>query len=86
MQAEPSHRPLCMIELIARDRAQRCPGEACAYWEKGCVLGEIEADLDGRPDVAELLLRVRGELEDAQRQDLEDARALFHRRLSSGSE
>jgi hypothetical protein len=86
MEAEPPHRRLCTIELIANGHAERCPGEACAYWEDGCILARIEAELDGHSGVAELLLSLRHELEEAQRRTAEDAHALFHRRLSAGCE
>lgn len=57
------HRPLCTLELIAAGHAARCPGKACAFWDRGCLLARIETDLDGRPEVAQLLLDLRGELE-----------------------
>ena len=85
MTAEP-HRPLCTIELIAEGHANRCPGEGCAFWESGCVLSRIEADLDGRPEVAELLLELRRELDAGRTVAVEDAQALFHRRLAAGRE
>ena len=81
-----SHRPLCTIELIAAGHANRCPGEECAFWEHGCVLSRIESDLDGRPEVAGLLLELRRELEAGRTVELADARALFHRRLAAGRE
>jgi hypothetical protein len=86
MQADSTHRPLCIIESIAHDHAERCPGEACPYWDNGCILARIEADLDGRGDVAEFLLAIRRELEELKRHTTEDAHALFHRRLSAGRE
>ena len=85
MTAE-THRPLCTIELIAEGHADRCPGEACAFWEQGCVLSRIEADLDNRPEVAALLLALRRELEAGQTVAVADAQALFHRRLAAGRE
>lgn len=62
-----THRPLCMIELIAEGHATRCTGNECSYWEHGCVLARIEGELDGRPEVAALLLEVRRELDRAER-------------------
>jgi hypothetical protein len=85
MSAE-THRPLCTIELIAEGHANRCPGEECAFWEQGCVLSRIESDLDGRPEVAELLLDLRRELDAGRTIEVADARALFHRRLAAGRE
>lgn len=81
-----THRPLCTIELIAEGHADRCPGEECAFWEQGCVLGRVEADLDKRPDVAALLLDLRRELDSGRTIAVADARALFHRRLAAGRE
>ena len=54
---------LCTIELIAEGHAERCPGEACAFWHDGCVLGAVESDLHAAPHVAELLLELRREVE-----------------------
>jgi len=71
------HRPLCTIELIAEGHATRCPGEGCAFWERGCVLSRVESELGGRPDVAHLLLELRRELEAGREVALEDAHARF---------
>ncbi len=59
----PAHRPLCTIELIADGHGERCPGEACAFWDRGCVLARAESELEGRPELAALLLELRGRLE-----------------------
>jgi hypothetical protein len=69
-----AHRPLCTIELIAQGHADRCPGEACPFWERSCVLARIEADLDGRPEVAALLLELRRELEAGRALTVAEAR------------
>jgi hypothetical protein len=61
---------LCTIELIAQGHAERCPGEACGFWERGCALARVEYELDGRPDVARLLLDLRRELEACSRGEL----------------
>ena len=74
---ERPHRPLCTLELIADGHAERCPGEACAFWERGCVLARVEAQLDARPEVAELLLALRRELEAGRELSVEEARALL---------
>ena len=60
---ETEHRPLCTIELIAEGHASRCPGDDCPFWDHGCVLSRVEIELEGRPEVAELLLGLRRELE-----------------------
>jgi hypothetical protein len=72
---ERPHRPLCTLELIADGHAERCPGEACAFWERGCVLARVEAQLDARPEVAELLLALRRELEAGRELSVADVRA-----------
>ena len=77
MEREAPHRPLCTIELIAEGHAERCPGEACAFWERGCVLARVESELDGRPEVAALLLDLRRELEAGRDVELRDARSRF---------
>jgi hypothetical protein len=71
------HRPLCTIELIAEGHAERCPGDSCAFWDHGCVLARIEAELDGRPEVAQLLLDLRRELETGRTIELEEAHSRF---------
>jgi hypothetical protein len=68
------HRPLCTLELIAEGHAERCPGEACAFWERGCVLARVETELDHRPEVAELLLTLRRELEAGRQVTLDEVR------------
>ncbi len=75
-------RQLCAIELIAEGRADRCPRAECAFWEGGCVLARVETALDGRPEVAALLLAIRRELEAAEEIGTDDdARWLFRHRL-----
>jgi hypothetical protein len=74
-RSEREHRPLCTIEMIAQGHAARCPGEECAFWERGCVLTRIEMEIGGRPEVAQLLLDLRGELEAGRTVELEEARS-----------
>lgn len=76
------HRPLCTIELIAEGHAERCPGEECAFWERGCVLTRVEAELDGRPEVAKILLDLRRELEAGRAIELDEAHSRFARILN----
>jgi len=71
------HRQLCTIELIAAGHADRCPGEECAFWEDGCALTRLEYELDGRPDVAQLLVDLRRELEAGRELDVQDLRSQF---------
>jgi hypothetical protein len=71
------HRPLCTIELIAEGHAERCPGEECAFWDRGCALARIEGELDGRPEVAQLLVNLRRELESGRSIEIEDAHSRF---------
>ncbi|OFW74296.1 MAG: hypothetical protein A2Y55_09120 [Actinobacteria bacterium RBG_16_68_12] len=71
------HRQLCTIELIAEGHAQRCPGEECAFWDRGCALARIEGELDGRPEVAQLLVNLRRELESGRSIDIEEAHSRF---------
>ena len=72
---EGVHRQLCAIELIAEGHAERCPGTECPFWENGCALARIEAELDGRPEVARLLLDLRREIESGRAVELEAARS-----------
>ena len=71
------HRQLCTIELIADGHASRCPGEGCAFWDHGCALTRVEYELDGRPDVAQLLVDLRRELEAGRELDIEEVHSRF---------
>ena len=77
MKPRAEHRQFCTIELIAEGHADRCPGEECAFWERGCVLSRIEAELDGRPEVARLLLDLRSELQAGRALELKEVRSRF---------
>jgi hypothetical protein len=68
--------------MIAVGHAERCPGEVCPFWERGCALARVEHQLDGRPEVAQLLLDLRRELESGRHVELREARALFSQLLS----
>jgi len=82
---EPAHRKLCTIELIAEGHADRCPGEACAFWVDGCVLERVEGQLETRPEVAGLLVDLRRELERSRpRTVAEVARRLEEAPLEGG--
>jgi len=76
----------CTIELTAEGHAGPCPEECCVYWENGCILGAVQSDLTEQPEVAELLLRLRRELEAAEREHGERTLEHFHRRLAAGRE
>jgi hypothetical protein len=73
----PAHKPLCTIELIAAGHADRCPGDECAFWDRGCVLTRVEYELSGRPEVAQLLLDLRRELEAGRAIEIGEARSRF---------
>ena len=77
MKTDTEHRPLCTLELVAEGHAERCPGEECPFWECGCALTRVEHELDGRPDVAEVLLQLRRELESGKQIELEEAHTRF---------
>ena len=79
MHPAGEHVQLCTIALIGEGHAERCPGADCAFWERGCALARIETELDGRPEVARLLLDLRREIEAGRAVELEQARsALAH--------
>jgi hypothetical protein len=82
----PAHRKLCTIELIAEGHAERCPGEACAFWREGCVLEAAEDELEGRPEVAALLLQLRREVESGVDVPLDVARGRLVDALSPPSD
>ena len=77
VKPDEEHRQLCTIELIAAGHADRCPGETCPFWEEGCALTQIEYELEGHPDVAQLLVDLRRELEAGREIDVEDVRSQF---------
>lgn len=77
---------LCTIELIAEGHAERCPGESCAFWHDGCVLQAVEADLQERPDVAEMLLGLRREVEGGEQIPIAIAREQLRAALSEGAD
>ena len=77
MRPHPEHRQLCTIELIAEGHAERCPGEQCAFWERGCALIRIEYAIEGRPDVARLLVDLRRELAAGREIDVEEVHSRF---------
>jgi hypothetical protein len=72
-----AHRQLCTIELIAEGHADRCPGETCAFWEHGCALTRIEYELEGRPDVARVLVDLRREIESGREVEIGALRSRF---------
>ena len=77
MKRRTEHHQFCTIELIAEGHGERCPGEGCAFWDRGCALARVESELDGRPDVAQLLLDLRRELEAGRVVELPEARSRF---------
>jgi hypothetical protein len=77
MKQTAEHRQLCTIEFIAEGHAARCSGADCAFWDRGCALARVQAELDGRPEVAQLLLDLRRELEAGQFVELQEARTRF---------
>jgi hypothetical protein len=81
MEHGDEHRRLCTIELIAAGHAERCPGEDCAFWQRGCVLTRVEEELDARPEVAALLLELRRELEAGHDVPVDSVRSQFEHLL-----
>lgn len=79
-------RGICTIELIAEGHADRCPGETCAFWQDGCVLEAVEEELQRSPQVAELLLALRREVESGAEVPVEDARERLRDVLDEGSD
>lgn len=77
MKPADEHRQLCTIELIAEGHASRCPGKECAFWDRGCALTRVEGELGSRPEVAQLLLDLRRELESGRTVELEEAHSRF---------
>ncbi len=80
------HHRLCTVELIAEGHASRCPGDACAFWDRGCVLTRVEVELDGRPEVAQLLVELRRDLEAGRAIEITDARTMLAGAFDGGGE
>ena len=60
-----------LYDVLGETRA--CPHETCGLWEDGgkmlpggCAVARLGFDLTGRPDVAQWLLGLRRELEQAR--------------------
>ncbi len=54
----------CRLQL-AVGRHETCPGDACPFWQGGvCAVAGLRADVEPRPELAELLLDLRGRLAD----------------------
>ena len=85
MRPQREHRPLCTIELIAEGHAERCPGEECAFWERGCVLARVETHLADRPEVARILVDLRRELEAGGEIALAEARTRIARAIDENA-
>jgi hypothetical protein len=70
---------VCTLEQ-ALGRLEPCPGPACSFWhaergEECCVLEGVERELLARPTVAEHLLVLRRDMDEAAR---------LHAALTSG--
>ena len=79
---------LCRLE-IALGRGERCPEGACPFLGGDTPVGGHcaieELDLAGRPDLAGLLVRIRGQLETAEtRAEEDEARLELYRLLETG--
>jgi len=63
---------------------ETCPGARCPFWEDGsCAFRNLP--LHGRPELAQFLLSLRGELERARaEEDAASARHRFYERLNAG--
>lgn len=77
MKPRNEHKQLCTIELIAEGHAERCPGDECAFWDRGCALARVESELGGRPEVAQILLELRRELESGRAVEIGEAHSRF---------
>lgn len=53
---------LCLLQT-AVGRHERCPGEACPYWQDGgCPLEQMRADIETNPELAGFLLDLRAQI------------------------
>jgi hypothetical protein len=54
----------CTLQL-AVGRHETCPGDVCPFWQDGaCAVAALRADVELHPELAELLLDLRGGLAD----------------------
>jgi hypothetical protein len=78
----------CTLRVLAEDRVEECPRDACAFWEPGgavldgtCQIERLGVDLSDR-DLAVYLLEARMRLEQAKDlAEAEEAHRQFSRRL-----
>lgn len=73
IEAEVDVNTTCTLE-DGMGRAEPCSGPSCAFWlaeahENRCVLEGVERELLARPRVADYLLTLRSNLEEAARQE-----------------
>lgn len=82
---------LCALQYAA-GRIEACPGPACPFWEEGgavvepgCAIERLGLRVEGNPQLAGWLLRIRTALcEAAAPAEREQALHLFHRLLPPG--
>ena len=65
-------------------KIEACPGGLCPFWEDdSCALRHV--DLCGRPELAEFLLELRGELDSVRAMESDRAgRVRFFERMNAG--
>ena len=53
----------CRLQA-AVGRVERCPQDtACPFWRDGeCLIGGLDTDLEGNPELAQMLLRLRSQM------------------------
>jgi hypothetical protein len=75
--------PTCRMKRSLGE-VEPCPGARCPFWEEdGCAFRSVPLRM--RPELAEYLLELRGELERARAQEDEgSARHHFYERLNAG--
>ena len=77
---------LCTLQY-AVGRTESCPGKRCPFWEEevevGCVVAPIERQLLEQPALAQHLLELRTNLDQARHgSEQEEGRRLFYRLLN----
>jgi hypothetical protein len=57
----------CRLQ-VAVGRLERCPQDtACPFWRDGeCLIAGLDADLEGNPELAQMLLRLRSQMISAE--------------------
>ncbi len=69
-------RPATCHLLATVDVHESCPGKTCPFWDKQCLLSELQTEIGTNPHLVRFLLGLREDLEDGSRPFLDYALGL----------